>query len=110
MPGDDGGLGGSIDQLGNELDLGGLYTNPFGLGTVQTGLFPVRTGRRPLGSPSRSESVKRDQVAHELNMVGTSKKFIDPRSTTSSSGRSTPSTSARRGTSPRCRWNRAGTG
>lgn len=80
MPGDDGGIRNPIDRLDVELDLGDLYTNRFGLDTVQTGLFPGQDRKATSSSAleSRSESVIAINPLNELNMVGASKKFIDP--------------------------------
>ena len=80
MPGDDGGIGNAIDRLDAELDLGDLYMNRFGLDTVQTGLFPGQDRKATSSSAleSRSESVIAINPLNELNMVGASKKFIDP--------------------------------
>jgi hypothetical protein len=80
MPGDDGAIGGSIDQLGVQLDLGNLYASRFGLGTIQNGLFPGEDRKATSSSAlqSRSESVIAINPLNESNMVGASKKFIDP--------------------------------
>jgi hypothetical protein len=80
MPGDDGGIGGSIDQLEVQLDLANLNANRFGLGTVQNGLFPGKDSRATSSSAlqARSESVIAINPLDESNMVGASKKFIDP--------------------------------
>lgn len=80
MPGDDGGRGGPIDQLDTPFDLGDLYANRFGLGTIQTGLFPGQDRRATTSSAlhSRSESVIAINPLDELNMVGASKRFIEP--------------------------------
>lgn len=80
MPGDDGGIGGSIDQLEVQLDLANLNANRFGLGSVQNGLFPGKDSRATSSSAlqARSESVIAINPLDESNMVGASKKFIDP--------------------------------
>ena len=81
MPGDDGRIPSSIDRLDVQLDLADLHSNRFGLDTVLTGLFPGKDKRATTSSSpleARSESVIAINPLNELNMVGASKKFIDP--------------------------------
>src|SRR3954470_5463765 len=80
MPGDDGGIGGSIDRRDVQLDLGNLHANRYGLGTVQNGLFPGKDSRATssFALPARSETVIAINPTNDADMVGASKKFIDP--------------------------------
>lgn len=61
--------------------------NRFGLCNVQTGLFPTGNTRATVSSSSesRSESAIAINPRNRRNMIGTSKKFIDLRSTSSES-------------------------
>jgi len=60
--------------------LGDMAANRYGLGFVQSGLFPGQPRQATQSSPtqSRSESVIAINPLNEQNMIGASKKFIDP--------------------------------
>ncbi len=68
----------ALVEFSPHLDL--LLANRANLYTIQTGLFPGANSRATTSSStqSRSESVIAINPRNELNMVGASKKFIEP--------------------------------
>jgi hypothetical protein len=78
--GDDFDVFGRVDALDGHLEIRDILTNRHGLGTVQNGLFPGEDRRVTWSTPAqaRSESVVAINPRDENNIVGASKKFIDP--------------------------------
>jgi BNR/Asp-box repeat len=80
VAGDEGGFRDRIDALHDRIELDDLVSNRIGLCTVQTGLFPGKNRKATSSSAQecRSESAVAINPLDEQNMVGASKKFIDP--------------------------------